>query len=33
MNEKELVIKAKKGDINAFCLLYDMYKKKLYNYA
>lgn len=33
MNEKELVIKAKKGDIDAFCTLYDHYKKKLYNYA
>lgn len=33
MNEPELVLKAKKGDVNAFCKLYDMYKNKLYNYA
>lgn len=33
MNETDLVLKAKKGDVKAFCLLYDMYKKKLYNYA
>lgn len=33
MNEKELVIKAKKGDIDAFCILYDNYKRKLFNYA
>lgn len=33
MNEKELVIKAKKGDIDSFCILYDKYKRKLYNYA
>lgn len=33
MNEKELVLMAKNGNIKAFCLLYDKYKKKLYNYA
>ncbi len=33
MNEKELVIKAKKGNIDAFCTLYDNYKRKLYSYA
>ncbi len=33
MNEKETVIKAKNGDIDAFCILYDNYKRKLYNYA
>lgn len=33
MNEKDLVIKAKKGDVDAFCTLYDHYKRKLYNYA
>ncbi len=32
MNEKELVIRAKKGDIDAFCI-YDNYKRKLFNYA
>lgn len=33
MNETELVLKAKSGDVKAFCILYDKYKKKLYNYA
>lgn len=33
MNEKELVINAKNGDVKSFCILYDTYKKKLYNYA
>lgn len=33
MNEKELVKKAKKGDADAFCELYDQYKRKLFNYA
>lgn len=33
MDEKELVIRAKKGDIDAFCILYDNYKRKLFNYA
>lgn len=33
MNEKDLVIKAKNGDIDAFCVLYDRYKRKLFNYA
>lgn len=33
MNEKELVIKAKSGDVKSFCILYDSYKKKLFNYA
>lgn len=33
MNEKELVIRAKKGNVDAFCILYDTYKRKLFNYA
>ena len=33
MNEKELVLMAKDGNVKAFCVLYDRYKKKLYNYA
>lgn len=33
MIEKDLVINAKKGDVNAFCVLYDKYKRRLYNYA
>lgn len=33
MNEKELVLNAKNGDVKSFCILYDAYKKKLYNYA
>lgn len=33
MYEKELVLNAKKGDLKAFCCLYDMYKKRLYDYA
>lgn len=33
MNDKELVISAKSGDVDAFCILYDKYKIKLYNYA
>lgn len=33
MNEKELVIRAKKGNVDAFCTLYDTYKRKLFNYA
>lgn len=33
MDEKELVIRAKRGDIDAFCILYDNYKRKLFNYA
>lgn len=33
MSEKELVIKAQKGDVDAFCTLYGIYKNKLYNYA
>ncbi len=33
MNEKELVLMAKDGNVKAFCMLYDKYKKKLYNYA
>ena len=33
MNEKELVLMAKDGNVKAFCILYDKYKKKLYNYA
>lgn len=33
MEEKELVKRAKQGDVNAFCFLYDQYKSKLFNYA
>lgn len=33
MREKELIIKAKGGDINAFTILYSRYQKKLYSYA
>lgn len=33
MSEKELVLKAKNGDVDAFCLLYKNYKNKLYSYA
>lgn len=33
MTERELIIKAKSGDKDAFCELYSAYKKKLYNYA
>lgn len=33
MSEKELVIKAKGGDIHAFTVLYSRYQKKLYSYA
>lgn len=33
MSEKELIIKAKNGDINAFTILYSRYQKKLYSYA
>ena len=33
MSEKELVIKAKGGDIQAFTILYSRYQKKLYSYA
>lgn len=33
MNEKELVIMSKNGDVQAFCILYGLYKKKLYSYA
>lgn len=33
MNEKEAVIRAKKGDVKAFCVLYDHYKNKLFKYA
>lgn len=33
MSEKELIIKAKGGDINAFTILYSRYQKKLYSYA
>lgn len=33
MTEKELIIKAKSGDADAFCQLYTAYKKKLFNYA
>lgn len=33
MSERDLVLLAQKGDIKSFCVLYDSYKKKLYNYA
>ena len=33
VNEKELVLKAKNGDIDAFCSLYSEIKEKLYRYA
>jgi RNA polymerase sigma-70 factor (ECF subfamily) len=33
MDEKQLVIQAKNGDVKSFCILYDNYKRKLYNYA
>lgn len=33
MREKELVLKAKSGDADAFCILYKNYKSKLYGYA
>ena len=33
MNEVELVNKAKKGDKDAFCMLYSLYKDRLYRYA
>lgn len=33
MSEKELVLKAKNGSVEAFCLLYGKYKNKLYSYA
>jgi RNA polymerase sigma-70 factor (ECF subfamily) len=33
MDEKELVRKAKKGDKQAFCQLYNNYKDRLYRYA
>lgn len=33
MDEKNLVIKAKSGDKEAFCTLYSLYKNRLYRYA
>lgn len=33
MTETELVTAAKSGDVDAFCELYEIYKKKLFNYA
>lgn len=33
MTEKELVLRAQTGDVDAFCTLYDRYKRKLFNYA
>lgn len=33
MNQKDLVNKAKQGDKDAFCTLYNLYKDKLYRYA
>lgn len=33
MSEKDLIIKAKDGDEHSFCILYGLYKQKLYSYA
>ena len=33
MTETELVIAAKSGDVDAFCELYEIHKRKLFNYA
>lgn len=33
MSERELVLMAKNGDVDAFCALYDIYKDRLYGYA
>jgi len=33
MTEREIVLLAKNGDVDAFCMLYGKYKKKLYGYA
>lgn len=33
LSERQLVLKAKSGDKNAFCELYGIYKDKLYRYA
>ena len=33
MNERELIIRAKSGDKEAFCTLYTLYKDRLYRYA
>lgn len=33
MSEKELVLKAQAGNVDAFCILYRKYKRKLYSYA
>ncbi len=33
MDEKQLVINAKNGDMDAFCTLYSQYKDRLYRYA
>ena len=33
LSERQLVLKAKSGDKNAFCELYAIYKDKLYRYA
>ena len=33
MDEKELDLLTKQGDVKAFCTLYDKYKRKLYSYA
>ena len=33
MKESELVKKAQKGDSDAFCELYNLYKNRLYKYA
>lgn len=33
MDERQLVLNAKKGDSDAFCALYSLYKDKLYRYA
>ena len=33
MKESELIKNAQKGDKNAFCELYELYKNRLYRYA
>ena len=33
MTETELVTAAKSGDVDAFCELYEIHKRKLFNYA
>ena len=33
MDELDLIIRAKSGDADAFCRLYDLYRSRLYRYA